>query len=393
MPDVAPPTRPGPAPTDAVRRLLADRRRDGRPDVAAVLSDDESLGPRARADVVLADQRERWQAGERVPAEWYLDAFPDLARDDDLAVDLIFSEYLLRDDAGEAPDLAGVHGSFPPFRERPRPPDRFPQGARRRGEPALPAPSRGVGARARRDADAGLRADPRTGLGRYGRRLRGPPDRAQSPRCPQDGAAGPAHRSRAARPVPPRGRGRRPAPPPEHRRGPRDGRARGPPLFLARARRGRQSGEAAGRRPCPAPPGRGAGRDARPRDPLCAREGHHPSRPEAGEYPALSRRPAEGRRLRPGQGPGRRGGPDADRHDPRLPLLHVARAGRGEGQRGRPGGGRLLARGDPLRAAHRGPAVPRGDLARDAPQARRRRPRAAVAAPRRRCRATSRRSA
>ncbi len=42
----------------------------------------------------------------------------------------------------------------------------------------------------------------------------------------------------------------------------------------------------------------------------------------------------------------------------------------GEGPRGRPGGRRLFARGDPLRAARRGPAVPLGDVAGDAPQAR-----------------------
>ena len=110
-----PPIRPNPAPADAVRRLLADRRRDGRPDVAAVLGDDDSLGPRGRADVLLADQRERWQAGERVPAEWYLGRFPDFAEDDDLAIDLVFSEYLLREEAGEAPDLAEYAARFPRF--------------------------------------------------------------------------------------------------------------------------------------------------------------------------------------------------------------------------------------------------------------------------------------
>ncbi len=98
-----------------MRRLLADRRRDGRPDVVAVLGDEDHLDTRGRVDVILADQRERWQAGERVSAEWYLEAFPDLAEDDDLAVDLVFSEFLLREEAGEAPDLAEYAARFPRF--------------------------------------------------------------------------------------------------------------------------------------------------------------------------------------------------------------------------------------------------------------------------------------
>ena len=77
---------------------------------------------------------------------------------------------------------------------------------------------------------------------------------------------------------------------------------------------------------------------------------------------------------------GQRLGPDADRRDPGLAQLHGARAGRGQGQGGRARGRRLRAGGDPLRAAHRPPAVPGGDGPGDARAGQDRRAGAAVAA-------------
>ena len=91
------------------------------------------------------------------------------------------------------------------------------------------------------------------------------------------------------------------------------------------------------------------------------RHGDHPPRPQAGERAAHARGDAQDRRLRAGQGPGQAIPPDAERDDPRLAVLHVARAGGGEPPRGRPGQRRLRAGGDPLRDAHRRPAVPRRD--------------------------------
>ena len=73
--------------------------------------------------------------------------------------------------------------------------------------------------------------------------------------------------------------------------------------------------------------------------------------------------------------------------------LHGPRAGPGPDGRGRPGRRRLRAGGDPLRAAHRPAAVPGGDGGGDPLPGRHAGPGPAVAAQRRRCPATWRRSA
>jgi serine/threonine protein kinase len=53
-----------------------------------------------------ADQLRRWQAGQRVPAEVYIQEISGLRDDPELAIDLIFSEFLLRRDfLADAPSL------------------------------------------------------------------------------------------------------------------------------------------------------------------------------------------------------------------------------------------------------------------------------------------------
>ena len=127
-------------------------------------------------------------------------------------------------------------------------------------------------------------------------------------------------------------------------------------------------GSLAGRleRPGVAATGRGAaGRDARPGDPRGAPPGDRPSRPETGQHPALRRRQPQDRRFRPREVARRRDRPHAKPVDRRLASLHGAGAGRRHRTRGRTRGRRLLARGDPLRAAHRPPALPGPHGARD----------------------------
>ena len=132
----------------------------------------------------------------------------------------------------------------------------------------------------------------------------------------------------------------------------------------------------------PRPPRRGgaAGRDPGRRDGRGASPGGRPPRPQAGQHPPDVRRHAQDRRLRPRQAAERRLGADADRLGPGLAQLHGPRAGRGQDRGHRPGGRRVRAGGDPLRAAHRPPAVPGGDGARHAPAGQDGRAGAAVAA-------------
>ncbi len=59
------------------------------------------------------DQRRRWLAGDRLGVEVYVAAIPELGQDATTLVDLIYSEYLLRCELGETPDLNEYRERFP----------------------------------------------------------------------------------------------------------------------------------------------------------------------------------------------------------------------------------------------------------------------------------------
>src|SRR5262249_11859125 len=59
--------------------------------------------------------RERWLLGERPPAEVYLGEFFHLQHGDEHALDLVFGEYLLRQELGERPAIEDYAGRFPRF--------------------------------------------------------------------------------------------------------------------------------------------------------------------------------------------------------------------------------------------------------------------------------------
>jgi tetratricopeptide (TPR) repeat protein len=63
--------------------------------------------------LLQVDQRERWQRGEHVPVEAYLDRHPSLRTDPEHLLDLIYNEMMLREDAGIPPQLAEYRGRFP----------------------------------------------------------------------------------------------------------------------------------------------------------------------------------------------------------------------------------------------------------------------------------------
>ena len=68
-------------------------------------------------ELLCADQAERWRRGERVPAEAYLALHPNLPDDAD-TVELVYSEFVLREELGEAPALAEFEWRFPRFAAR-----------------------------------------------------------------------------------------------------------------------------------------------------------------------------------------------------------------------------------------------------------------------------------
>src|SRR5262245_19857514 len=87
------------------------------------LADWSSAGPRpavsARelAELVSFDQRERWRHDQRPAAEEYLRRFPQLLSDDELALDVIYSEFLLREELGQDPKSLEYQLRFPDFAE------------------------------------------------------------------------------------------------------------------------------------------------------------------------------------------------------------------------------------------------------------------------------------
>jgi tetratricopeptide (TPR) repeat protein len=69
--------------------------------------------PDQLVDEVCREQRQRWEAGDRVPAEVYLGRHPAIAADTACALELLFHEMLLRKERGEAPPFEEYAQRFP----------------------------------------------------------------------------------------------------------------------------------------------------------------------------------------------------------------------------------------------------------------------------------------
>ena len=106
----------GPEPSDdgdPARRLWNLWRQGQQPPVEDFL---QQSGVRDPEEIVMAlrvDQAERCRLGQWVPAERYLDAFPAARDHSEAAIDLIFAEYLLREERGEQPPLEESLRRFP----------------------------------------------------------------------------------------------------------------------------------------------------------------------------------------------------------------------------------------------------------------------------------------
>ncbi len=85
----------------------------GPPDLDRFLAESRELTPDELAAVLRADQRRRWRAGERVPAEFYVRRLPGDPPDPEAVLDLVYNEYLVREQLGERPDPAEFARRFP----------------------------------------------------------------------------------------------------------------------------------------------------------------------------------------------------------------------------------------------------------------------------------------
>jgi predicted Ser/Thr protein kinase len=115
-PHVPDPTPSQPAESgDAAEELLQLWRHGQRPDVDAFLTGAGPLPPNQLAAVLRVDQRQRWQASERVTAETYLRRYPDLRADAEAVIDLVYGEFLLREGHGERPAADEYGQRFPEY--------------------------------------------------------------------------------------------------------------------------------------------------------------------------------------------------------------------------------------------------------------------------------------
>lgn len=88
-----------------------------RPSVSDALAQHPLASPADVTTVLCAELAHRWRDGEHVPAEEYLEQFPDVLAADENAIDLIYAEYLEREKAGEAPTPGQYVARFPQFAE------------------------------------------------------------------------------------------------------------------------------------------------------------------------------------------------------------------------------------------------------------------------------------
>jgi serine/threonine protein kinase len=84
----------------------------------SVLTGRREAGRDELLERICVDQVRRWRIGQRVPAETYLVRYPGLQADDEATFELIYGEYLLREERGEPPSAEELGWRFPRYAER-----------------------------------------------------------------------------------------------------------------------------------------------------------------------------------------------------------------------------------------------------------------------------------
>jgi hypothetical protein len=100
---------------DSAQQLWGLWRQGQRPDVDAFVAQAGAILPPQLVAVLRVDQRERWQTGERIVAETYLQRYPALGADLQNTLDLVYGEFLLQEELGEGPTLQEYAQRFPHY--------------------------------------------------------------------------------------------------------------------------------------------------------------------------------------------------------------------------------------------------------------------------------------
>jgi serine/threonine-protein kinase len=99
--------------SDPAGRLWQLWRQGQRPELRTFLAEAGTLTPSQTAAVLRVDQSERWQTGERIAAETYLQEFAAVAADPEAALDVVYGEFLVREELGDGPTAAEYVTRFP----------------------------------------------------------------------------------------------------------------------------------------------------------------------------------------------------------------------------------------------------------------------------------------
>jgi serine/threonine protein kinase len=106
------------------RPLLVDRfdelwrTKETAPDVFAFLAAHTTATACERVEVLLVDQAHRWRTDDPIPAERYLQEFPEIARNPELKLDLVYGEFALAQLwCGDHTDGERILARFPELRE------------------------------------------------------------------------------------------------------------------------------------------------------------------------------------------------------------------------------------------------------------------------------------
>ncbi|MCA9185201.1 MAG: protein kinase, partial [Planctomycetales bacterium] len=90
-------------------------RRGQQPSVASFLGNRPQLTVWQQASVLRVDQRCRWEDGHPLAVEHYMERYPQVLADDEVLLDLIFAEFLLRDRHAPPADLNEFEHRFPQY--------------------------------------------------------------------------------------------------------------------------------------------------------------------------------------------------------------------------------------------------------------------------------------
>lgn len=96
-------------------RLLQEWEDRELPSFDSLSIEPAGLTPVEVSELLRIDQRRRWSAGTRVPAEDYLARFSELCHDHEAVVDFLFGEFILLERQGEKPDRDAFVARFPEF--------------------------------------------------------------------------------------------------------------------------------------------------------------------------------------------------------------------------------------------------------------------------------------